>query len=157
MQQMDTLDRVKLAAHIKDGTLADHPYLPVLLAVCTDACDMVSVFQADKGEAPAAFSPPARTDRKGLVLTVGDDLDESRGTAAFDTKSLSDVLAKANLIVLQVAMFQRPVMTQVAGVAALGLTAVVIETSELHELEWLKFVDANSNCPVIIVTPRPEQ
>jgi hypothetical protein len=151
------LDPAKLAAGIASGALADHPYLPVLEAALQGACDMMSVFQVSKDQVPPAFEPPARTGRRGLVLTIGDDLDESRGIAGFDTKSLSDILAKADLIVLQVAMFQRPVMMQVVSVATIGLTAVVIETRERHELEWINFVKGNSNCPTILVTPRPDQ
>lgn len=151
------LDPAKLAAGIASGALANHPYLPILIAATKGACDMMSVFQADKGQVPPAFEPLARKDGRGVVVSIGDDLDESRGTAAFDVASLSALLAQAKLIVLQVAMFQQPIMAHIARMASQGLVVVVIETREMHEIEWINFVKDNSDCPTILVTPRPEQ
>jgi hypothetical protein len=157
-EQMDmvSLDPAKLVAGIADGSLADHPYLPVLVAACAGVCAILSVFQAAEGDKPPAFAPPARDTGKGLVVTIGDDIDESRGVVAFDPLSLFGILAEADVVVLQVAAFQRPVMDRIAAAAALGLTVIVIETREQHELEWLEFVKANSKCPVVLVTTRPE-
>lgn len=156
---MDTisLDPAKLVAGIANGSLDDHPYLPVLIAACAGVCAIMSVFQAAEGDKPPVFSPPsARATGKGLVVTIGDDIDESRGVVAFDPVSLFGILADTDVVVVQVAAFQPPVMDRIAAAAALGLTVVVIETREQHEQEWLDFVKANSKCPVILVTTRPE-
>jgi len=156
-ETMMTLDAAVLAEGLLDGSLRDHPYRPVLEAVCAGACAMLSVFQAEPGEAPVPFTaPPARLGQKGLVVTIGDDLDESRGVVAFDPVSLFSVLSRANVIVVQVAAFQAPVMAKIAATGAMGMTAVVIETREKHEMEWLEFIKANSNCPVVLITTRPE-
>lgn len=137
------------------GQLDGNPYLPIMFGLRAGKCAILSVFQTTAGQTAEAFAIP-ETD-KGIVIQIGDDLDQSRGVAGFDETSLQQMFGKVDGVILQVADFRSDVMEAVARSVSSGATMAIVETRERHEIEWYEYIKAAiKEKPMLVITTRDE-
>ncbi len=133
-------------AELLDTAAITHPHLrPLVLAASDHRVCLITVPQrAGRFDSPPAGRP--------FVLIVGDDLFETLGPAAFHSKSLRRVLARASHVGINAADTGSPIYPNAAGIAAGGGNVVIIECRPETERAWLAFVRRRAPAAAVFIS-----
>jgi hypothetical protein len=124
------------------------PHLrPLMIAVRDYGIELCVVPQ---GKEP--FDPPGN---RPTVLIVGDDMFEAKGPTAFHRPSLVRFVKRCRAAVIVAAEPVVPACAAAATMAAIGLSAIIVETQPEHEADWKAALDAiNPDLDHVLCTTR---
>ena len=123
-------DQFRRAAEILPES-ASH-YRPILLAAADFGIAFGQLMQGCSGKAP--LPPPER----GCVYVVGDDTDHAEGPNGFRKAGVRRIIRKATHIAVHSGAAIPEIYATAALAASVGGFAVIIETQEDRQIEWLQ-------------------
>lgn len=137
------LPKAKLEQLVRTG----QPHLRPIYAAMKDHGTGLLLVRQNTGRFDLRKPPP-------LVAIVGDDTDRALGPAGFHRKSIRRLAAQARSIAIIASDIVPDVYETAAALAALGRSALIIETRPEQEGAWMDLMKvAAPRTPILLCTP----